>query len=79
MWKIYRWIEKDVLDEEGYIVYPAETWCLVGSYDDLSAVTNIVNQSIYLYNCLHQDDDYKNPKYKILSDFDNELGDQLDD
>ena len=60
--------EKDIVDEEGHIIYPAFTWYSIGSYDDLFSVANIVNHEIYLYNCTCKDGD-PNPKFKILSNF----------
>ena len=68
MWKVYRYAEKDIVSEYGDIIYPAGTWYSIGSYDDLFAVTNIINHEIYLYNCTCKDGD-PNPKFKILSDF----------
>lgn len=66
MWNVYRWIEKDVFDEEGYIIYPAKSWCLVGNYDTIDSAANIIKQEIYLYNCTAADGD-PNPKFKIES------------
>lgn len=74
MWKVYRWCDKDILDSEGYIIYKANTWCLIGSYNTIDSAASIVKHEIYLYNCTCQDDD-ANPKFKILSDFDGELDD----
>ena len=74
MWKVYRYAEKDIVDADGNIIYPAETWYLMGTYNNLFSVTDIVNHSIYLYNCTCQDGD-ANPKFKILSDFDGEIDD----
>ena len=66
MWNVYRWIEKDVFDEEGYVIYPAKSWCLVGDYDTIDSAANIIKQEIYLYNCTAADGDL-NPKFKIES------------
>ena len=74
MWKVYRYAEKDIVDEEGYVIYPKGTWYLIGGYWDLETVTSIVQHEIYLYNCTCQDGD-ANPKFKILSDFDGGLDD----
>lgn len=68
MWEIFRYAEKDIVDEEGHIIYPAFTWYSIGSYDDLFSVANIVNHEIYLYNSTCKDGD-PNPKFKILSNF----------
>lgn len=68
MWKVYRWAEKDIISEDGDIIYPANTWYLIGDYWDLEAVTSIVKHEIYLYNCTCQDGD-PNPKFRIESDF----------
>ena len=74
MWRIYRYAEKDIVDEEGYVIYPAKTWYFIGDYQDLESVTSIVKHEIYLYNCTCQEGD-ASPKFKILSDFDGELDD----
>lgn len=70
MWKVYRYAEKDIVDANGYVIYSKNTWYLIGSYTDLETVTSIINHEIYLYNCTCQNGD-TNPKFKILSDFDN--------
>ena len=74
MWKVYRYAEKDIVDMDGYIIYPKGTWYLVASAWDLDAITSIVKHEIYLYNCSCQEGD-ANPKFKILSDFDDDLED----
>ena len=66
MWNVYRWAEKDILDEEGYVIYPANSWYLVGDYDNIDTAANIVKHEIYLYNCTCRDGD-PNPKFKIES------------
>ena len=74
MWKVYRYAEKDIVDMDGYIVYPKGTWYLVASDWNLDTVTSIIKHEIYLYNCSCQEGD-ANPKFKILSDFDDDLED----
>ena len=76
MWKVYRYAEKDVVDADGYVIYSKDTWYLVGDYDTIDDAASVVKHEIYLYNCTCQDGD-ANPKFKILSDFDSELDDQL--
>ena len=68
MWKIYRYVEKDMVDVDGYVIYPAGAWYLIGDYNNLQAVKEIIEHEIYLYNCTCEDSD-PNPKFKILSDF----------
>lgn len=68
MWKIYRWAEKDIVDAEGHVIYPANAWYLVGDYDTIDAAARIVKHEIYLYNCTCTIDD-PNPKFKIENDF----------
>lgn len=55
MWKVYRLIKNK--------------WYLIGDYNTIDAVANIVKHEIYLYNCTCQDGD-PNPKFKIESNFD---------
>lgn len=76
MWKVYRYAEKDMVDADGYVIYSKDTWYLVGNYDTIDDAASVVKHEIYLYNCTCQDGD-ANPKFKILSDFDSELDDQL--
>lgn len=76
MWKVYRYAEKDMVDADGYVIYSKDTWYLVGDYDTIDDAASVVKHEIYLYNCTCQDGD-ANPKFKILSDFDSELDDQL--
>lgn len=76
MWKVYRYAEKDVVDADGYVIYSKDTWYLVGDYDTIDDAASVVKHEIYLYNCTCQNGD-ANPKFKILSDFDSELDDQL--
>lgn len=68
MWEVWRYAEKDIVSEDGAVIYPAGTWYSIGSYDDLHSVANIVNHEIYLYNCTCKDGE-PNPKFKILSNF----------
>ncbi len=68
MWKVYRYAEKDIVTEDGTLVISANTWYLIGDYDDLFTVANIVNHEIYLYNCTAHSED-PNPKFKIVSNF----------
>jgi hypothetical protein len=68
MWKVYGYAEKDIVTEDGTLVIPANTWYLIGDYDDLFTVANIVNHEIYLYNCTAHSED-PNPKFKIVSNF----------
>lgn len=74
MWKVYRYAEKDIVDMDGYIIYQKGTWYLVASDWNLDTITSIVKHEIYLYNCSCQEGD-ANPKFKILSDFDDDLED----
>ena len=66
MWKVYRWADKDIVDEEGYVIYSKDTWYLIGSYDTIDSASNIVKHEIYLYNCTATDET-PNPKFKIES------------
>lgn len=66
MWSVYRWLEKSIYDEEGYLIHQGQSWYFVGSYDTIDAAANIVKQEIYLYNCTAKDGD-PNPQFKILS------------
>lgn len=68
MWKIYRYAEQDIVDLDNCVIYPKDTWYLVGDYNSLEAVTEVVKHEIYLYNCSCKDGD-PNPKFKIVSDF----------
>lgn len=70
MWKVYKWFDKDVLDSVGCIIYK-KGWVQVGTYPDMEAVQQIIEHDIYLYNCTC-DENTPNPKYKILSNFDEE-------
>lgn len=67
MWKVYKWCDKDILDDEGYIICKANTWCLIGNYDTIDSASNIVKQEIYLDNCVATEDT-PIPKFKIESD-----------
>ena len=66
MWNVYRWADKDIVEEEGYVIYPKNSWYLIGDYDTIDAAANIVKHEIYLYNCTCRDED-PNPKFKIES------------
>ena len=66
MWKVYRWADKDIVDEEGYVIYSANTWYLIGDYDTIDSASNIVKHEIYLYNYIATEDTL-NPKFKIES------------
>ena len=68
MWKVLRYAENDIKDEEGYVIYPAGEWYKIGSYWTLDECASIVKHEIYLYNCTCQDGD-ANPKFRIESDF----------
>ena len=76
MWRIYRYAEKNIVDADGDIIYSKGTWYLIGDYDTIDDVASIVKHEIYLYNCICKDDD-PCPKFKILSDFDGELDDDV--
>jgi len=67
MWKVYRWFDNDILDEEGYEIYSAG-WNLIGSYDTIDTASSVVKHEIYLYNCVATDDT-PTPKFRIDSDF----------
>ena len=66
MWNVYRWADKDIVDDEGYVIYPKNNWYLIGDYDTIDAAANIVKHEIYLYNCTCRDED-PNPQFKIES------------
>jgi len=66
MWKVFEWTEKEIRDMEGYIIYPANSWILIGSYDTIDTAANIVKQEISLYNLTCKDGD-PNPQFKIES------------
>lgn len=66
MWKVYRWAEKDIYDLDGYVIYPAKSWYLVGDYDTIDAAASVVKHEIYLDNCVCGDGDPV-PKFKIES------------
>lgn len=68
MWVVLRYLENDLIDEEGYLIESKGTWHEIGSYNDLDAVKSIIEHEIYLYNCTC-DDDTPNPKFKIESRF----------
>lgn len=67
MWKVYRWCDKDILDDEGYIIYKANTWYLIGDYNTIDSASDMVKQEIYLDNCIATEDT-PIPKFKIESD-----------
>lgn len=68
MWVVKMYANKDILDEEGYVIRQKGLWYEIGTYKDLDAVKSIIEHEIYLYNCTCNDDT-PNPKFKIESRF----------
>lgn len=66
MWKVYRWCYKDIVDDDGYVIYKANTWYLIGSYNTIDAAASIIKHEIYLDNCTATEDT-PIPKFKIES------------
>lgn len=67
MWKVYRWYDKDVLNEEGFIVRTTG-WNLMGVFSSLTNASNIVEREIHIYNNIRKDEDSP-PRFRIENDF----------
>jgi hypothetical protein len=68
MWKLYRWLDKDITDEEGRVINFANDWYYMGDYEDLNSANSVIKHEIYLYNISHEEGSPL-PKFKIVSDF----------
>ena len=69
MWNVFKYAHLDIVDNDGELIYPANTWFLMGTYYNLDAAKEVIEHEIELYNCFCKSDE-PNPKFKIESNFD---------
>ena len=67
MWKVYRWYDKDILNEDGFIVRTTG-WNLMGVFSSLTNASNIIEREIHIYNNIRKDEDSP-PRFRIENDF----------
>lgn len=67
MWKVYRWYDKDVLNEEGFTIRTIG-WNLMGVFSSLTNASNIIEREIHIYNNICRDEDSP-PRFRIENDF----------
>lgn len=67
MWKVYRWYDKDVLNEDGFIIRTTG-WNLMGVFSSLTNASNIIEREIHIYNNIRKDEDSP-PRFRIENDF----------
>lgn len=67
MWKVYRWYDKDVLNEDGFIIRTTG-WNLMGVFSSLTNASNIIEREIHIYNNIRKDEDAP-PRFRIENDF----------
>jgi hypothetical protein len=50
MWKVSMFNEREILDSEGYVIHPANSWIIIGTYDTIEAAARVLQHQRYLHD-----------------------------